>query len=189
MAYIIKSAAVGVAEPVSALAKSQDFGRMRDVYILASKYRNRDMVRLWSDFQAEQPKMAELVIRDVVNDRRQAAAANQELDGRLREAERLVTKAKKPKKALKALKADGTLTKIGRRYAAEAEALVAANAVSWLTSEHPEFREAAEGYLAKHAPRGLDELGEARALLADPVLGISDPVHREWAYEAALRRD
>lgn len=145
MAYLVKSAGA-VAEPVSALAKSQDFGRQRDVYILASRYKNRDMQRLWSDFQAEQPKMAELVIRDVEGDRKQAAAANQELDGRLREAERLVVKAKKPKKVTK-----------GRKRAPAAGA-------------------------------GLDELGQARALLADPVLAIENPWRREQAYRQALER-
>ena len=97
MAYIIKGSDAAVAEPMSALAKSQDFGRQRDVYVLATKYRNRDCQRLWSDFQAEQPAMARLIIKDVENDRRDAAAANWELDQRLREAEKLVTKGRKAK--------------------------------------------------------------------------------------------
>jgi len=97
LAYIIKGSGATVAEPVSALAKSADFGRQRDVYVLASKYRNRDCIRLWNDFAAEQPAMARLIVKDVENDRQEAAAVNEGLDARLREAERLVVKARKPK--------------------------------------------------------------------------------------------
>jgi hypothetical protein len=64
VAYIIKGSGAAVAEPMSALAKSQDFGRQRDVYVLATKYRNLDMQRLWSDFQAEQPAIARLIVKD-----------------------------------------------------------------------------------------------------------------------------
>lgn len=71
---------------------------------MATKYRNRDMQHLWSDFQAERPAMAKLIIADVEHGRSEAAAANQEPDERLREAERMVTKARKPKKVTKSRK-------------------------------------------------------------------------------------
>lgn len=96
MAYVYKGAGA-VAEPTSALARSGDFGRQRDTYILASRYKNRDCIRLWNDFAAEQPAMARLIIKDVENDRQESAAASEALDGRLREAEQLVVKARKAK--------------------------------------------------------------------------------------------
>lgn len=99
MAYIIKGAGGAVAEPLSALGKSRDYGRQRDVYVLATRDRNRDCMRLWNDFAAEQPGMAQLIIKDVAQDRRTAAAANEELDRRLARAEKSVTKGRKPKKA------------------------------------------------------------------------------------------
>ena len=104
MAYIIKGSGAAVGEPLSMLAKSADFGRQRDVYILATRYRNKDCIRLWSDFQAEQPSLARLVIRDVENDRRDAAAANWELDQRLQKAEKVVTKGRKVKSVTKGRK-------------------------------------------------------------------------------------
>lgn len=119
--------------------------RQVDTYKLALAG-SRDCRRLWSDFAAEQPAIARLVVADVQGERQRGAEVSRSLDGRLAEAEKLVTKGRKAKKITKARKK------------------------------------------APAAGAGLDALGQARALLADPVLAHSNPVHREWAYEAALRR-
>jgi hypothetical protein len=134
VAYIYKAAGV---EPVSMLAKSQDYSRQRDTYVLASRFRNRDCMRLWNDFQAEQPAMARLIVKDVQAEREQSAAANRELDGRLREAERMVTKGRKPKK-------DAGVTKSRKVRPAGRDALEAAEQVlrlAELNSCNPQIRE------------------------------------------------
>jgi hypothetical protein len=141
VAYIVKGQ--GTAPAYSSALAHAPFDRQRDIYKLA-KMGSGDCRRMWNDFASEVPAMARLVVADVENERREDARVTKSVDKRLREAERLTTKARKPK-----------VTK-GRKKAPAA---------------------------------GLDALGQARALLADPVLAISDPVHREWAYQAALRRD
>lgn len=101
----MKSPGAGVvAEPVSLLAKSQDAGRMRDMYVLGLKYKNAQCRRIWNDFAAEDPAMARLIVKDVQNDRRVSAAANETLDGYLLEAERLVVKGRKQGKVTKSRK-------------------------------------------------------------------------------------
>ena len=136
VAYIYKGSGAA-AEPMSPLARSGDFYRQRDVFKLA-RMGNRDCKRLWNDFVAEDPSMARLIIKDVENDRQAAATANQELDGRLREAEQLVAKNRKPraakarKKALPAGPRDGL--------------------AMWLESSNPAHREMARAALSeRHA--------------------------------------
>jgi hypothetical protein len=94
VAYIYKGQSA-TAEPLSLLSKA-DFSRQRDTYVLASRFKNRDCMRLWNDFAAEQPAMARLIIKDVDNERVATAAANETVDGRLREAEQLVAKSARP---------------------------------------------------------------------------------------------
>ena len=101
MAFVYKSEAV--AAPRSPLARAS-YDRQRDVYVLASRYKNADCRRLWGDFAAEQPAMARLVVKDVEAERSDTLAVNEKIDKRLRQAERMVVKAQKPK-AGKAAKA------------------------------------------------------------------------------------
>ena len=81
--------------------------------------------------------MARLIVKDVENDRRDAAAANWELDQRLSRADKLVTKTRKPKASKSRNKASP-----GTR-----DALKAANEVLRLAeqeSRNPELRVWAE---------------------------------------------
>lgn len=94
MAYIVKSAG-GVGAPVSALSRAS-WDRQVDVYKLALMG-SGDCRRLWNDFAGDSPGIARLIVKSVQQERQDEAAANEKLDGRLREAERLVTKARKPK--------------------------------------------------------------------------------------------
>jgi hypothetical protein len=132
---------------MSALAKSMDFGRQRDVYVLATKYRNRDMQRLWSDFAAEQPAMARLIIKDVDTERRTAAAANEDLDRRLARAEKVLTKNRKPK-AAKSRKPKVTEAELG---AIGLEAARETALATWLESSDPAHREMARAVLESRA--------------------------------------
>jgi hypothetical protein len=143
VAYIVKGQ--GTAPAYSSALAHAPFDRQRDIFKLA-KMGSGDCRRMWNDFASEVPAMARLVVADVENELREDARVTKSVDKRLRRAEKVVTKARKPK-----------VTK-GRKKAPATGA-------------------------------GLDALGQARALLADPVLAHSNPVHREWAYQAALRRD
>lgn len=94
VAYIVKSAgAMGAL--VSPLARAP-FDRQRDVYKLALM-NSGDCKRMWNSFAAEAPHMARLVVADVERERREDAAATEKVDKRLREAERVTVKARKPK--------------------------------------------------------------------------------------------
>jgi hypothetical protein len=64
--------------------------RQRDVYQLAMKG-DKSCIRLWNDFQAENPGIARVVIRDIETDKANAASANRHLD-------KVLVKSEKPKK-------------------------------------------------------------------------------------------
>jgi hypothetical protein len=102
VAYICKGEGV-VPAPVSPLVRAP-FDRQRDTLKLA-RMGNADCKRLWNSFAEEAPGLARLVVADVENERRGDAAATEKVDKRLRQAEKLVTKSRKPKK-VKAVRAE-----------------------------------------------------------------------------------
>ena len=140
MAYIVKGDGMPP-PPRSPLARA-DFSRQRDTYVLAKRFRNKDCMRLWGDFAAEQPAMARLIVADVEAEDRDRATVNEAIDKRLVQAEKMVTKARKAQKT-KVLRPDGTLTKAGRRGMKAAEANLAEGAAVWLESCNPAMREMA----------------------------------------------
>jgi len=96
VAFIVKGATPGaVAAPVSPLVRAP-FDRQRDTLKLA-RMGNADCKRLWNDFVVEAPGLARLVLADVERERQEDAAATEKVDKRLREAEKLTVKGRKPK--------------------------------------------------------------------------------------------
>jgi len=107
VAFVYKGSGVGTVYH-SQLANagpdaSAAHARQKDAYRLALAG-SRDMKRLWNDFASECPALARLVVADVDNERREGAEVSRQLDERLREAERLVTKGRKPAKVTKSRK-------------------------------------------------------------------------------------
>jgi hypothetical protein len=94
VAFIYKGASA-VASPVSPLVRAP-FDRQRDVLKLA-RMGNSDCKRLWNSFADEAPALARLVVADVENERQEDAAATEKVDKRLRQAEKLAVKGRKPK--------------------------------------------------------------------------------------------
>lgn len=107
--------ASAVAAPVSPLVRAP-FDRQRDVLKLA-RMGNSDCKRMWNSFVDEAPALARLVVADVENERQDDAAATEKVDKRLRAAEKLVAKGRKPK-----------VTK-GRKKLADRDVLEAASEV------------------------------------------------------------
>jgi len=107
VAFIYKGSGVGTVYH-SQLANagpdaSAAHARQKDAYKLALAG-SRDMKREWNDFASECPSLARLVVADVENERREGAEVSRQLDKRLREAERLTTKGRKPGKVTKSRK-------------------------------------------------------------------------------------
>ena len=91
----MKAQGVGAPAYASPLSRAP-FDRQRDIYKLA-KMGSGDCRRLWNDFAAEVPGIARLVVADVENERREDAEITAGIDKRLRSAEKLVTKTRRPK--------------------------------------------------------------------------------------------
>jgi hypothetical protein len=123
----------------SALAKAGTdmvaYSRQRDAYLL-SKMGNRDMKRLWGDFAAECPAIARLIVKEVETDRAESAKVAEQVDARLREAERLLVKTRKPK-----------VTKSARKAAARSADGLADFLAVLLDSADPATRESARAAL------------------------------------------
>ena len=128
--------------PRSQLARAE-YSRQRDTYVLAKRFKNRDCMRLWGDFAAEQPNMARLIVADVEAEDRDRAAVNVKVDKRLRRAERMVTKAAKAGKPPKFKKVRS------KAAVAEIEKALQAGPVvsSFLRSADPAEREMARKYV------------------------------------------
>lgn len=111
-----------------------DFSRQRDVYKLALR-KDPQCMRLWSEFEAQEPRMARLVVADVDDDRAKDQAANRHLDKVLVKSERKkLTKSDK-----RALMVTPPLT---------AEQQIDAQLARLLQSSNPVDREAARSALA-----------------------------------------
>jgi len=96
VAFIVKGTAAGaVAAPVSPLVRAP-FDRQRDTLKLA-RMGNADCKRLWNSFAEEAPGLARLVVADVERERQEDAEATDKVDKRLRQAEKLAVRGRKPK--------------------------------------------------------------------------------------------
>jgi hypothetical protein len=99
VAFIYKSAGTTISSP---LAKA-DYPRQKDMFKLANMG-NRQSIRLWNDFAAEDPATARLIVAECAIEKSEKIEANKHMDKVLTKGESKPKVTKSEKRAVKQIR-------------------------------------------------------------------------------------